>query len=207
MDNIPLEAQLVIDKLVEFWRTRLESSDLITHIDRVSWGNSTAARFFRHVYEDLRADERSYYPVSSAREFKRFLEVEYRLLPEPTAEERKEYERKTREEREENARKTRADFDALGKEIAKATSRAELVELGRKREKLAPYTGSEYPYQNICWCCHNGISSAIHARCPYYRWYICGNCGSCEPHCNKTYKSVVRDEAVDSFLPDFPDDF
>ena len=86
------------------------------------------------------------------------------------------------------------------------TTHAEPVELGRKRAELAPYSGSKYPYQNVCWYCHNSISSAIHARCPDCSWYICSNCGSCSTDCNKIYRPVVHDEVVDPFLPDFPDE-
>jgi len=78
-----------------------------------------------------------------------------------------------------NQRKARADFDALGEEMAKATTRAKLVELGRKRAVLAPHTGVSYNYENHCWNCTAHISSAIHAQCPDCKFYICGSCGSC----------------------------
>jgi hypothetical protein len=99
----------------------------------------------------------------------------------------------------------RADFDALGEEMAKTTTREELVELGRKREDLAPYTGNSYVYENVCWCCGGRISSAIHARCPVCRWFICSKRGSCSPVCNRKY-TPIRDETNDPFLPDYPDD-
>lgn len=73
----------------------------------------------------------------------------------------------------------RADFDALGKEMAKATTRAERVELGRKRADLAPYTGFHHDYESHCWNCKMHISSAIHAQCPDCTYYICSNCNSC----------------------------
>ncbi len=92
----------------------------------------------------------------------------------------RQYDEKHRfEKREENERKARADFDALGKEMVKATTRAELVELGRKRADLAAYTGVSYVYENHCWNCKKQISSAIDAQCSDCRFYICSSCGSC----------------------------
>ena len=79
----------------------------------------------------------------------------------------------------EELRRARVDFEALGKEMAKATTRTELVELGRKRADLAPHTGVSYVYENYCWNCRGRISSTIHARCPVCRFYICSSCGSC----------------------------
>jgi hypothetical protein len=124
------------------------------------------------------------------------------------AERQAEAQAKAEAEREENERRARAVFDAIGKEMAKATTRAELVELGRKRAYLAPYIGIPYPYgdyENHCWNCERRVSSAIQARCPVCRWYICSSCDSCDHFCNKTY-NPVQDEAVDPFLPDYPDD-
>jgi len=75
--------------------------------------------------------------------------------------------------------RVRAEFDALGKEMAKATTRTELVELGRRRADMASHTGVSYVYENHCWNCRGPISSAIHARCPVCRFYICSSCGAC----------------------------
>jgi len=203
LDNIPLEDQLVIDELVEFWQTNDEPRNLTAHIrGTLKQGCTSLTWFFAKVRDDLRTDKHSKYTASSVFEFRQFLEVEYRRLYQPCAE-RQQAEAQAKAEKE---RRARADFDALGKEMAKATTRAELVELGRKREKLAPYTGNKHVYENVCWCCHSRISSTIHARCLDCGWYICSSCGSCSHVCNKTYKSVFHDEAVDPFLPDFPDD-
>ena len=78
MDKVPFEEQRVIDELVEFWQTRYEPCDLVTHIDGVSgtWGGVIDTKFFRQVYEDLCADKHSYV-VSSASEFKQLLEDKY----------------------------------------------------------------------------------------------------------------------------------
>ena len=202
MDNIPLEEQLVIDELVELWQTPSnEPRDLVAHINGLSgpWGSGLGARFVWQVYENLRTGKRNRYSISTASEFKRFLEAKYSQHTQAPA--------KPSECKEDEWR-AKADFDDLGREMAKAPTRAELIELGRKREKLAPYTGSKHYYENVCWCCHSDISSTIHARCPDCRWYICSNCGSCSRDCNNTYKSVVHGEAVDEFVPDpgFPDD-
>ena len=80
MDEIPSGEQRIIDELVEFWQTRHQPRDLVTHINRLSssWGSNRGVSFFRQVYEDLRTDKRSWYAVSSASEFQRFLEAEYR---------------------------------------------------------------------------------------------------------------------------------
>jgi hypothetical protein len=86
------------------------------------------------VYRDLCSDRRIKYVGFSDSEFKQFLEIEYN---QPFVE---------------CQAQARADFDALGEEMAKATTREEFVELGRKREDLAPYTGICYPYENVCWC-------------------------------------------------------
>ena len=215
LDNIPFEEQRVIDELVGLWRTRYEPRDLVTHLDRLSgsWGSGVGASFFRQVYEDLRTDKRSKYAASSTYEFKQFLKAEYRLRAKAETERRSQAQAKAdaerlaqtqskAKEREEFKRRARADFDALGREIANTTVREELVELGRKRAYLAQYTGDSYVYENVCWCCHSDISSAIHARCSVCGWYMCSIRGSCSPGCNSTY----QDKAVSSFLPDYPDD-
>jgi hypothetical protein len=188
------------------------------------------ASFFRLRYEELRKDSK--HAAFSGSEFKQLLEAEYRQAlaneeaerqAQTLAKARAEAERQAQtlakaraeaerqvlakaEEREASERwvrelygrkaRARADFDALGKEMAQATNRVEPVELGRKRAK----------YENVCWYCLDSISSTIQTRCSVCGWYICSNCGSCKRDCNKTYMSVVHDEAVDPFLPDFPDD-
>ncbi len=224
MDNIPFEDQLVIDELVEFWRTHNEPPDLFDHArSTLRQGCNSLTFFFLTVRSDLRTDKRNQYTASSALEFRQFLEVECRRLYQPCAErqkaeaqgkEKEREERKRRfhdrfneawkamgkeKEREERKRRAREDFDALEIVMAKATTRAELVELGRKRAELVPYTGSKYVYENVCWCCHSRISSAIHARCPDCRWYICSSCGSCSRDCGWTY-NPVNVEDVDPFL-------
>src|SRR5207248_2020462 len=147
------------------------------------------------------------YATFSAFEFKRLLETEYsqwvqtHANPQTWAKadaEAKEKEKK----REEHVRKARAEFDALGKEMAKTTDRAELVELGRKRTNLARDTGVSYVYLNHCWNCHSDISSEINARCPGCKLFICSFCGSC--FCNVT-SNPVHIETNDPFLPDYPD--
>ena len=190
LDKIPFEERRVIDELVGLWQTRYEPRDLVTHIDRLSgtWGSGIGASFFRQVYEDLRTDKRSKYAAFFASEFKRFLEAEYSQRAQTHAERQAQAQAKANaerqaqakaEEREEYERRARADFDALGKEMAKATTRAELVELGRKRADLAPHTGVSYVYTNHCWKCKEHISSAIHAQCSGCRFYICSSCDSC----------------------------
>jgi len=215
-DNIPLEEQRVVDELVVFWQTRYESRDLVTHLDRLSgsWGSGIGASFFQKVYEDLRINERGKYTASSASEFKRFLEAEYNQQAKVYAEHQAQAQEKAdaerqfqaqakAKEREEFKRRARADFDALGKKMAKATTRAELVELGRERTKLALYAGFSYVYTNHCWNCHSVISSEINARCPDCKFFICSSCASC--FCNKTDNSIY-DETNYPFLPDYPDD-
>jgi len=210
LNKIPLEERRIIDELVDFWQTRYEPRDLITHLDRLSssWGSGAGASFFRQVYEDVRSGKRSKYTASSASEFKQFLEIEYsrqvqihvehkaqakakaeadrqawmKAETEHKVRERAEAERKAQEEakrREGDERRARADFDALGKQMAKATTRAELVKLGQKRADLAPLTGVSYVYKNHCWKCPNSISSDVHAQCPICTYYICSSCGSC----------------------------
>jgi len=183
LDKIPLNELRVINALVVYWRLcRKSSPDLVRPssillelIDRCSMGIS----FFRQVYHDLCSGSRSKYADLSESEFKLFLVAEY-LQPvqifveyqaQTTLEERKEYERRAR-----------ADFDALGKEMAEAATRAELVELGRRRADLAPHTGVSYVYENHCWNCKKQISSAIDAQCSVCRFYICSSCGSCFCH-------------------------
>jgi hypothetical protein len=63
--------------------------------------------------------------------------------------------------------RARANFDALGEEIAKATTRAELLELGRKRADLAPYTGVSYVYTSHCWNCKK--TYLVSHTCPVSR--------------------------------------
>ena len=179
MDEIPFEERRVIHALVIFWQTRNEHPDLVRSypdllrlIDRCSMGTS----FFWQVYHDLCSDRRSEYTASSASEFQRFLEAEYRQPTRAYADRRAQAKA---EEREEYEKRARANFVALGKEMVKATTRAELIELGRKRADLAPHTGISYVYENHCWNCKTHISSAIHARCPKCKLYICGSCGSC----------------------------
>lgn len=207
MDNIPLEEQHVIDELVGLWQTRNEPRDLLTHIrGTLKPGSYSVTFFFAQVCDDLRTDKHSKYTASSASEFKQFLEAEYRRLDQVNterqaqaiAEKREEQERRARI-REERVRRARADFDALGEEMAKATTRAKLVELGRKRADLAPYTGDPHPYENHCWNCPSRISSTIHARCSVCRWYICSNCGSCSHDCNRIY-NPFQDMPDDLFL-------
>lgn len=173
-----------------------------------TWGSGVGVSFFRQVYKDIRGDKRSEYAASSASEFKQFLEIEYsrqvqihterkakaqakseadrrawmKAETERKAREKAEAEHEAQEEakrREENERRARADFDALGKQMAKATTRVELVELGQKRADLAPLTGVSYSYKNHCWNCQSSISSDVHAQCPACTYYICSSCGSC----------------------------
>src|ERR1051326_8700277 len=157
-DNHSQEREVVLEvirELVYFYQTLQEPRDLARLINRLPGG--IGASFFRQVNEDLHTDK---FDGISAAEFRQFLVDEYRR------------------EHEENERRARADFYALGKEMANATTRAELVELGRRRAELAPYTGVSYVYTNHCWKCKGPISSAIHARCSSCGWYIC-TCGAC----------------------------
>lgn len=222
MGNIPLEYQLVIDELVEFWQTHYEPRNLMEHAHSTfRQGCDSLTFFFLTVRDDLRTDKRSKYTASSALEFRQFLEVEYRRLYQLCAERQAEAQAKAEAERlaqmkaenerqaqiraekerlaqmkPENEKRARADFDALGKLMAKATDRKEIMELARKREDLAPYIGILHPYENVCWKCHHRVSSTIHLRCLKCRWLVCSICGSCK--CNKPVS--------DPFLPDFPDE-
>lgn len=166
MDKIPFKEQRIINELIVFWQTGKKPRDLVIHID--PWNTSSERRigtsFFWQVYEDLLTDKRSKYAAFSASEFKQFLEIEYRRLDQAN---------------EEYERRARSDFDALGKEMEKATTRAELAEIGRKRADLAPHTGVSYMYTTHCWKCKKHISPAIHAQCSACRFYICSSCGSC----------------------------
>ncbi len=54
-----------------------------------------------------------------------------------------------------------ANFDALEEETEKASTREELVELGRKRAALALYIGVSYMSTSQCWNCEGPISSDI----------------------------------------------
>lgn len=190
MDRIPSDVQQVIDELVKFQHTRREPNMLAKHLNWLpQGGNGVGAKFFREIYDILRtdADQLKHYSES---EFKQNLKEEYHQLAEAERQAeaerrawwREEFERLTKE-KDDHKKKARAEFDALGKEMAKATTHAKLVELGRKRVKLAPYTGFSYVYENHCWQCHTHISSKIHARCPECRWYICSSCSSCSPAC------------------------
>ena len=167
MDEIPLKVRCVIDELVELWQTCYEPRDLLTHIAG-TWkpGGGRDTMFFAQMRQDLLTDKRSKYATFSASDFKQFLEDEYHRLNKG-------------EEREEHEKRAKADFDALGKEMANAATRAERVELGRKRAALAPYTGVSYVYENHCWNCKKQISSAINAQCSGCGFYICSSCGSC----------------------------
>jgi hypothetical protein len=185
LDKIPFEEQRVIDELVGLWQTRYEPRDLLAHI-RVTWkpGAGRVTWFFAQVRQDLLNDKHSNYDASSISQFKHFLETEYRRLDQLNtvrqAQAKTDAEAQAKaKEQEEHERRAKADFDALGKEMAKATTRAELVELGRKREDLAPHTGDSYVYENHCYNCKRHISSAIHARCSVCGWYICSSCDSC----------------------------
>jgi hypothetical protein len=60
-------------------------------------------------------------------------------------------------------------------------------------------------YENVCWKCHLEISKEICEFCSDCGWYICSNCRSCSKGCDKTYHPF-HVEAVDPFLPDYPDD-
>ncbi len=105
-----------------------------------------------------------------------------------------------------NQAQARADFDALGELMEKTIDRKELIELGRKRQDLAPYIGRKFVYESHCWNCPGRISSTIHARCIYCRWYICSRCGSCSQDCDRKY-STIHEDSNDPFLPDYPDDY
>ena len=208
LDNIPFEVQRIIDELVKLLQTHSEPSDLAMHVDTLpsTGGRHIVRNFFRQVYKDLRTDELSSYASFSASEFKILLETEYSQWvqghPEHQAWAKEDTQAKAKE-RDEYARKVRAEFDALGKQIAKATTRAELVKLGRRREDLAPYIGIKHPYESHCWNCPSRISSTIHVRCKVCRWFICYRCGSCKkPVCD----SIYYDETNDTFLPDYPED-
>lgn len=173
-----------------------------------TWGSGVGVGFFRRVYRDICTGNHSTYITSSASEFKRFLEIEYsrqaqidtelkaqalvKAEAERKAREKAEAERRAREkaeaerqaqeeakEREELQRRARIDFDILGKEIAKATVRAERIELGRKRADLAKHVGLSFTYVSHCWNCKAPISSNINAQCLDCGYYICNSCTSC----------------------------
>lgn len=78
--------------------------------------------------------------------------------------------------------KALVEFEALGKRMQVANSRAELVQLSRRRAKVAHFTGREFVYHTRCWKCNARISHDIHARCRTCHRYICGSehCGACE---------------------------
>jgi len=202
LDKLPFEEQRVIHALVVFWKcTRFLHLNQVRPSPRILeliYKCSIGIDFFRQVYHDLCSDRRIKYVGFSETEFKQFLEIEYN---QPFVE----HQAQARA----NQEQARADFDALGKEMAKATSRAELVKLGRKRADLAQYIGvSSGDYESHCWrSCPSRISSAVHARCPACGWYICNNCSSCSPDCNwNGTLNPVQDKTVNPFL-DMPDDF
>lgn len=173
-----------------------------------SWGSGICTSFFRQVYKDLRSGKRSKYAISSASGFKEFLEAEYHQEAKAHAERKAQAQVKAEAERkarlkteaewrahakaeaerkalteakavEERQKRARAEFNALGQRMTIATTREELVKLGRKREYLALYTGDSYVYDRHCWRCKNLISPEIHPRCPDCRRYICGSCDAC----------------------------
>ncbi len=158
LDDIPFEERRIIDELVNYWQTRYEPRDLTIHIDKLpsTWGQHRVRNFFRQVYEDLCTDQHSKYVAFSASKFEGFLETEYsqraQTHGEHQAQVKAEAERQAQveaKEREEYEKRARADFDALGKEMAKATTRAECVKSGRKRAALEPYIGS--PAGSLLW--------------------------------------------------------
>jgi hypothetical protein len=144
LDNIPFAERRVIHALVVFWQyTRYSdlnqvrpSPRILELIDRCRIG----INFFRQVYRDLCSDRRIKYVGFSESEFKQFLVIEYN---QPFVE----HQAQARA----NQEQARADFDALGEEMAKTTDRKERIELGRRREVLAPFTGRTFVYQNHCW--------------------------------------------------------
>jgi hypothetical protein len=198
LDKIPFEEQRVIDELVKLWQTHSVPRDLAMHIDKLpsTWGRHIVRNFFRQVYEDLRTDKRSSYAAFSASvsiirdgrpmktdkrsNYAAFSASEFKRLLET------EYSQWVQ---------IHAEPQAWAKADAEA----------KEREDLAPHIGIRHPYENVCWRCDSPISSTIHVRCKVCGWYICRKCGSCSPVCNKTY-NPVKDEAVDLFPPDYPDD-
>lgn len=217
MDNIPLEVQLLINELVEFWQTNNEAQGLIDRIRSAPFqGCLNLTFFFLSVRNDLRKDKPSrYYAASSASEFKQLLEDEYRIRyqmfidgKKVEAQAKVKAERQEREKtriQEERQRRARAEFDALGRQMRQATSRADRVKLARKREELAQYTGDAYINDKWCWNCRHDISSAINAKC-HCGWYICGYCDSCGPDCDKADFPVFHGQVDGPCLPDFPDE-
>jgi hypothetical protein len=176
LDEISFEEQRVIDELVKLWQICYEPPDLLKHIrDTSKPGGRKITWFFALVRQDLCTGKGSKYTAFSASEFKQFLEDEYRRLNK----EREENETRARAEREENERRARADFYALRKKMENATTREELIELGRQCAALAPYTGISFVYEKRCWNCGKRISLAIDARCPVCRCHICSSCGAC----------------------------
>ncbi len=222
LDTIPFEEQRIIDELVELWQTHDESCDLLAHIRNTLKTGYSVTFFFAQVRNDLRTDKHSKYAASSASEFRQILEDEYRRVYQPyavslaRAKAFDEAQAKARAERHaqikaeierikaEKEMRVRAEFDAIGKEMAKTTDRKERLELGRRREVLAPFTGRTFVYQNHCWQCRGRISSAIHAECPNCTYYICSSCGNCL--CGYPGYSGYHDGINDPFLPDYPDD-
>jgi hypothetical protein len=188
LDNIPLEDQLVIDELVDFWQTHSEPLNLFEHARSTIRHRCNSLTFFLlTVRDDLRTDKCSKYPASSGSEFRQFLESEYCRLYQP-CKERQQAEAQARTEKE---KKVRADIDAAARVIVIATTPTEPVELGPKRKR----------YENICWRCHTPVTSDNNKRCRDCGWFICSYCESCKKDCPR------NDEAAYPFLPDFPDDF
>lgn len=188
MDNIPSLDQCVIDELVELWHTGQLPPDLAAHITKMfgAWGASQGAKFLWQVYKDLKVGERTKYTASSPSEFQRFLAAEYRRSSQTYA----------------MSQEESRPYVSTFVEVAKAPIWAEPVELRPKSKKY------EKPYEKPCWNCGSHISSAAanQKRCRECGWFICSECGSCKPHCIMTPVSVVHDEAVDLYLPDFPDE-
>jgi hypothetical protein len=78
---MPLEDQLVIAELVEFWQTHDEPRDLTAHIRGTLKPDYTSLTwFFGQVRDNLRKDKHSEYAASSTFEFSQFLEAECRRL-------------------------------------------------------------------------------------------------------------------------------
>lgn len=40
-------------------------------------------------------------------------------------------------------------------------------------------------YINHCWRCYGSINSNYCRRCSKCGWYICNNCGACDPDCSR----------------------
>lgn len=184
MDNIPIfeeddisyEYRKIIDDLVEFQRTRCEPRYLAIRIEKLfsPQGYKVGAIFFRKLLGELHTSK---YEAHSESVFRKGIEKRFNQLLQQHFKQRAENLLQAQEE-------ARKRFGILGKEMAQATAREKRVEIARERAILAPSTGDYFPYENHCWHCPSDISSAIHARCPNCRWYICGSCGSCKSGCS-----------------------